>query len=55
MRTSNHVGGHRDKEAQVAKLKPSQKGPVNVYLLLLHAFYVIDSCGCLMLNNPTLT
>ena len=29
-RTSNHVGGHRNKEAQVAKLKPSQKGFVDV-------------------------
>ena len=29
-RTSNHVGGHRDTEAQVAMLKPSQKEFVDV-------------------------
>ena len=29
-RTSNHVGGHRNTEAQVAMLKPSQKGFVDV-------------------------
>ena len=28
--TSNHVGGHRNTEAQVAMLKPSQKGFVDV-------------------------
>ena len=28
--TSNHVGGHRDNGAQVAKLKPSQNGFVDV-------------------------
>ena len=28
-RTSNHVGRHRNTEAQVAMLKPSQKGFVN--------------------------
>ena len=28
--TSNHVGGHRDTEAQVATLKPSQNGFVDV-------------------------
>ena len=30
MCTSNHVGGHRNTEAQVAMLKPSQKGFVDV-------------------------
>ena len=29
-RTSNHVGRHRDTEAHVAMLKPSQKGFVDV-------------------------
>ena len=29
-RTRTHVGGHRNTEAQVAMLKPSQKGFVNV-------------------------
>ena len=29
-RTSNHVGGHRNTEAQVAMLKPSHKGFVAV-------------------------
>ena len=29
-RTSNHVGRHRDTEAQVAMLKPSQKGFMDV-------------------------
>ena len=28
--TSNHVGGHRNTETQVAMLKPSQKGFVDV-------------------------
>ena len=29
-RTSNHVGGHRNTDAQVAMLKPSQNGFVDV-------------------------
>ena len=29
-RTSTHVGGHRNTKAQVAMLKPSQKGFVDV-------------------------
>ena len=29
-RTSNHVDGHRNTEAQVAMLKPSQKGFVDI-------------------------
>ena len=29
-RTSNHVGGHRNTDAQVVMLKPSQKGIVDV-------------------------
>ena len=28
--TGTHVGGHRNTEAQVAMLKPSQKGSMNV-------------------------
>ena len=28
--TGTHVGGHRNKEAQVAMLKPSQKGFVEI-------------------------
>ena len=29
-RTCTHVGGHRNTEAHVAMLKPSQKGSMNV-------------------------
>ena len=29
-RTCTHVGGHRNTEAQVAMLKPSQKGSMDV-------------------------
>ena len=29
-RTGTHVGGHRNTEAQVAMLKPSQKGSMDV-------------------------
>ena len=30
MQTGTHVGGHRNTEAQVAMLKPSQKGSMDV-------------------------
>ena len=29
-RTGTHVGGHRNTEAQIAMLKPSQKGSMDV-------------------------
>ena len=40
--TGTYVGGHRNTEAQVAMLKPSQKGSLDVQLVLMHAYCVTD-------------
>ena len=45
--TSNHVGGHRNTEAQECNAKTITERIQDVWLIWMHKYCVIDSCGCL--------